>query len=84
MANHQFVNQELMTMMRESLSENISGLVFSGNVWKSNLLTSQGFTTGMTFHTTKKKKKQILDETIQKCQKNRLESIPDGLKPSSI
>jgi len=30
--------------------ENISGLVFSGNVRKSNLLSSKGLTNGMTIH----------------------------------
>jgi hypothetical protein len=39
-----------MERMRESLGENISSLVFSGNVRKSNLLTSKSFTNGMTIY----------------------------------
>jgi hypothetical protein len=34
----------------KSLCENIKGLVCSGNVGKSNLLSSKGFTNGMTIH----------------------------------
>jgi homoserine acetyltransferase len=39
-----------MVRTRGSVGENINGLVFSGNVGKSNLLTSKGFTNGMTIH----------------------------------
>ena len=39
-----------MARTRENLGEDISSLVFSGNVWKSNLMVSNGFTNGMTIH----------------------------------
>ncbi len=39
-----------MARTKESLGENISSLVFSGNMWKSNLLSSKGFKNGMTIH----------------------------------
>ena len=39
-----------MARTRETLGEDISSLVFNGNVWKSNLMASNGFTNGMTFH----------------------------------
>jgi len=39
-----------MARTRESLGENISSLVFSENMWKSNHLSSKGFTNGMTIH----------------------------------
>lgn len=39
-----------MVRTRENLGEDISGLVFSGNVWKSNLLASKSFTNGMTIY----------------------------------
>jgi hypothetical protein len=39
-----------MAMMRESLGKDIRGLLFSENVWKSNLMVSKGFMNGMTIH----------------------------------
>jgi hypothetical protein len=39
-----------MVMTRDSLGEDINGLVFSGNVCKSNLMASKSFTNGMTIH----------------------------------
>jgi hypothetical protein len=39
-----------MARMREILGKDISSLVFSRNVWKSNLLASKGFTNGMLIH----------------------------------
>ena len=39
-----------MARTRESPGEDISSLVFNGNVWKSNLMESNGFTNGMTIH----------------------------------
>ena len=39
-----------MARTRESLGEDISSLVFSGNVRKSNLLARNDFTNGMTIH----------------------------------
>ena len=39
-----------MARTRESLGEDISSLVFSGNVRKSNLLVRKGFMNGMTIY----------------------------------
>jgi predicted oxidoreductase (fatty acid repression mutant protein) len=39
-----------MARTRESLGEDISGLVFNLNVWKNNLLACKDFTNGMTIH----------------------------------
>jgi hypothetical protein len=39
-----------MVRTRESFGENIDGLVFNGNIWKSNLLTSHNITNGMTIY----------------------------------
>ena len=39
-----------MVRTRESLGEDINSLVFNRNVRKSNLLTRNDFTNGMTIH----------------------------------